>query len=71
MKRGIRSSALGVAVVVNIVALAVVNGEMVESAVRQWSSPQEPERIVIIAPKQTWSQQQALATQNCPSPKVI
>src|SRR3989475_1804468 len=71
MRRGIRLMALGIAVSVNGAALMAVNAAMVEGAERQLLSQQEPERIVITAPRQEDSAPQTLAIQNCPARKTL
>ena len=71
MKRWIRLIALGIAIAVNGAALVAVNAAMVDGAERQLLSQQEPERIVITAPKQEDSAPQALAIQNCPAKKTL
>ncbi len=71
MKRGIRLIALGIAIAVNGAALVAVNAAMVDGAERQLLSQQEPERIVITAPRQEDPAPQALAIQNCPTKKTL
>jgi len=71
MKRGIRLMALGIAIAVNGVALVAVNVSMVDGAERELLSQQQPERIVITAPRQELPEQQMLVTQNCPGRKAL
>jgi hypothetical protein len=63
--------ALGIAIAVNGAALMAVNSAMLDGAERQLLSPQEPERIVITAPRQEDSAPQTLAVQNCPARRTL
>ena len=62
-----RSLALGIALAVNVAALAVVNTAMVDGAERDRLYQQEPLRVEITAPKPaaTDSEQQARSAANC------
>ncbi len=71
MKRRIRLIALGIAIAVNGAALVAVNAAMVDGAERQLLSQQEPERIVITAPRQEDPASQTLAIQSCPTKKTL
>jgi hypothetical protein len=71
MKRGTRLAALGIAIAVNGAALIAVNAAMIEGAERQLLSQQEPERIVITAPRQENAAPQTLAIQNCPTKRTL
>ena len=71
MKRRIRLIALGIAIAVNGAALVAVNAAMVDGAERQLLSQQEPERIVITAPRQEEPVPQTLAIQSCPTKKTL
>ena len=71
MKRRIRLMALGIAIAVNGAALVAVNAAMLDGAERQLLSQQEPERIVITAPRQEDPAPQTLAIQNCPAKKTL
>ena len=71
MKRGIRLMALGFAIAVNGAALMAVNASMVDGAGRELLSQQQPERVVIVAKRHEPPGYQAVASQNCPTPRAL
>ena len=71
MNRGIRVMALGIAIAVNGATLMAVNAAMVDGAERELLSQQQPERVVIVAKRQDLPINQAVASQNCPTPKAL
>jgi hypothetical protein len=70
-KRGTRLIALGIALAVNGAALIAFNVAMVDGAERDLLTQQEPERVVITAPRREQPGQDMLATQNCPGRKAL
>jgi hypothetical protein len=52
-------------------ALVALNVAMVDGAERDQLSQQEPERVLITAPRQEQPGQEMLATQNCPARKAL
>ncbi len=71
MKHRIRLLALGIAIGVNGAALMAVDASMVGGAERELLSPQQPERVVIVAKRQELPATQAVASQNCPAPRAL
>jgi hypothetical protein len=71
MERASRLIGLGIALAVNGAALTVLNVAMVDGAERDRLSQQEPERILITAPRQALPDREILATQNCPGRKAL
>jgi hypothetical protein len=71
MERGNRLIGLGIALAVNGAALTALNVAMVDGAERDRLSQQEPERVLIVAPRQELPEQEMLATQNCPGRKAL
>ena len=70
MKRGIRLTALGLAIAVNGAALMAVNASMIGGAERELAS-QQPERVVIVAKRQELPGHQTVAIENCPAPRAL
>jgi len=71
MKHVIRMLALGIAIGVNGAALMAVDASMVGGAERELLSPQQPERVVIVAKRQDLPANQTVASQNCPAPRAL
>ena len=71
MKHRIRLLALGIAIGVNGAALMAVDASMVGGAERELLSPQQPERVVIVAKRQDLPASQTMASQNCPAPQAL
>ena len=71
MERASRLIGLGIALAVNAAAFAALNFAMVDGAERDRLSQQEPERILISAPRQELPDQDILAIQNCPGRKAL
>jgi len=71
MKRRIRLMALGIALAVNGASLMAVNASMVDGAGRELLSQQQPERVVIVAKRRELPGHQAVASQNCPTPRAL
>jgi hypothetical protein len=71
MERASRLIGLGIALAVNAAAFAALNFAMVDGAERDRLSQQEPERILITAPRQELPDREILATQNCPGRKAL
>jgi hypothetical protein len=70
MKHGIHLLALGIAVAVNGAALMAVNASIVGGAERELAS-QHVERVVIVATREDLPAHQAMASQNCPTPRAL
>jgi len=71
MERGIRLTALGIALAVNGAALVAVNAAMLDGATRQLLSQQEPERIVVTGRRQDLLEHRTLAVRDCPAHKTL
>jgi hypothetical protein len=68
MTQGLRWTALGLATVVNLAALAAVNASMIQVAEREMVALHQPPRIVVTG---TPARHAVLARQSCPGSGVL